>query len=71
VLDFFVLPVTDEIMLTLKRLLSGPGVFTDNLIHVQLEQNGVLVLGAYDNFHRDCVVAYPPTSKEHGGVLWS
>ncbi len=29
---------------------------THAIIHVQIEREGVLQLGSYDNFHRDCVV---------------
>ena len=34
------------------------------IIHVQIEHEGVLQLGAYDNFHPDCVVAGPGISEE-------
>jgi hypothetical protein len=32
-------------------------------VHIQVERAGNLVLGAYDNFHRNCVVASEPTSE--------
>jgi hypothetical protein len=33
------------------------------IIHVQIEQGGALQLGAYDNFHPDCVIAGPGVSE--------
>jgi hypothetical protein len=65
ILDFVVLPVAEETTKALRERLSAPGVFHDGgvLIHVQVEHAGHLVLGAYDNFHKDCVVAYDPTPE--------
>ncbi len=65
-LDFVVVPVTTALVATLKELLSGPGIFGDDgsLIHAQIEHNGRLVFGAYDNFHKDCVVAYEPLDQQ-------
>jgi hypothetical protein len=60
-LEFVVVPVTIQTMSAL-RAISASGKF-DELIHVQIEHAGQLVLGAYDNFHRDCVVAYEPTPE--------
>jgi len=33
------------------------------IIHVQIERNGVPELGAYDNFHPECVVTGPGVSS--------
>src|SRR5262245_20828001 len=33
------------------------------IIHVQIEHGGVLQLGAYDNFHAECVVVGPGVSE--------
>ena len=35
---------------------------TANIVHVQIERAGSLQLGAYDNFHRECVVTGPNVS---------
>lgn len=61
-LDFVVLPVTVDQLVTLKHRLGGAGVFGvgGRLVHVQVEFQGKLVFGGYDNFHKECVVAYPP-----------
>ena len=63
--DFVVIPVTGETLSLLHRRLSGPGLFPDGgaLVHVQLEHAGRIVLGAYDNFHKDCVVASDPAPE--------
>ena len=64
-LDFVAIPVTAETVRALREHLSAPGLFQDGgaLIHVQVEHAGHLVFGAYDNFHKDCVVAYEPTPE--------
>ncbi len=65
-LDFVVLPVSPELVSTLKQIMSGAGIFNDGglLIHAQVEFRGKLVLGAYDNFHEDCVVACEPLGED-------
>jgi hypothetical protein len=65
ILDFVAMPLTPETVGMLHERLSAPGLFQagGGLIHVQVEHAGYLVLGAYDNFHKDCVVAYEPTPE--------
>lgn len=60
--DFVILPISSETLSTLKRNLSVSGLFNDGgaIEHVQIEHQGRQVFGAYDNFHRHCVVAYEP-----------
>jgi len=62
--DFVILPTSAETVSTLKRSLSVPGIFNSHvdLYHVQIEYQGCLVLGAYDNFHRKCVFAREPVT---------
>lgn len=31
----------------------------DQIIHIQIEKDGALAFGAYDNFHPDCIVTGP------------
>jgi hypothetical protein len=33
------------------------------IIRVQIERNGKMAFAAYDNFDRECVVAYPAASS--------
>jgi len=65
ILDFVAVPVTGETAKALRERLSVQDLFHDDgaLIHVQIEHAGHLVFGAYDNFHKDCVVAYELTPE--------
>lgn len=57
-LDFVVLPLTSETQpLIWSRLSVADHLAADGIIHTQIEKNGRLAFGAYDNFHRDCVGA--------------
>ena len=60
-----VVSLTPDRLEQLKNKLVGPGVFGSNgdVIHTQVESEGKLVFGAYDNFHKDCVVACEPISE--------
>lgn len=53
--DFFVTHVTDEVLKLLKNRISEYDFCEEAEIitHVQVEENGELILGAYDNFHSD------------------
>jgi hypothetical protein len=70
-LGFVVIPINADNVRILHERLSATGLFQDGgaLIHVQMEHAGQLVLGAYDNFHQDCVVAYEPTPEALLGQL--
>src|SRR5262249_32911536 len=71
-------PRQDFIVLRLDAANIAP-IFTEviaaglsrAIIHVQIEHGGVLQLGAYDNFHPDCVVAGPGVSDMLLGELKS
>lgn len=62
-LDFVVLHLTSDTWQTLFEQINKAGV-TDKIIHVQIERDGIRELGAYDNFHRDCVIAGPGVSSD-------
>jgi hypothetical protein len=66
VLDFVTLPIGPVSIRELKARLSARGLFQQGgpVIHVPIEHASQLVLGAYDNFHRRCVVAYAPTPEK-------
>ena len=60
--DFVVLQLKpDNIAPIFKEVLAAG--LSRAIIHVQIEYGGVLQLGAYDNFHSDCVVAGPAVSE--------
>ena len=54
-LDFCVLKLNPETIKAIFTQIIIAGL-SDDIIHVQIEKTEVLELGAYDNFHSDCVV---------------
>jgi hypothetical protein len=60
--DFVVLRLGPENIATIFKAVLAAGL-SRAIIHVQIEHGGVLQLGAYDNFHPDCVVAGPAISE--------
>ncbi len=64
-LDFMILPLTDEtVPLIWKELVEKDHLVHEGIIHVQIEKDGELQFGGYDNFHKECVVAYQGVSLE-------
>ncbi len=57
-LDFVVLPLNDSTVRKIWKIISEKDHLVNprGIIHVQIEKNGKLAFGGYDNFHRDCVV---------------
>lgn len=56
--DFVILRLDPSALTTIFQQVTAAGL-TQAIIHVQIEQAGVLELGAYDNFHPGCVVTGP------------
>ena len=56
-LDLVVAPLTKENAAIIAKAICRKGGLSheSGLIHVQIEKDGQLVFGGYDNFHRDCV----------------
>jgi hypothetical protein len=59
--DFVVLRLEPEKIAPIFKEVLAAGL-SRAIIHVQIEHGGALQLGAYDNFHPDCVVAGPAVS---------
>ena len=59
-LDFLVLPLTDETVPPIWRAITEKEhlAYPSGIIHVQIAVDGREIFGAYDNFDRNCVVAY-------------
>ena len=58
-LDFIVLPLSEQTIEEIwKELSEKDHLVHEGIIHVQIEEKGSLVFGGYDNFHRDCTIAY-------------
>jgi glucose dehydrogenase len=60
-LDFVIVKLEPNTILPVFKQVLTAGVKDAN-IHIQIERNGLLQLGAYDSFHRDCVVTGPEVS---------
>jgi len=59
-LDFLAVPLNEATLDEIWNELSKKDhLVHEGIIHVQIENGGELVFGGYDNFHRECVVAYP------------
>jgi hypothetical protein len=62
-LDFLILPLTQKNLSALERAIVSKIAFGHGgIIHVQIERNRKMAFAAYDNFDRECVVAYSDVS---------
>jgi len=57
-IDFVVLPLTPTRVPEIEKAIRSKIAFAGyrGIIHVQIEAEGEIVFGAYDNFGKDCVV---------------
>jgi hypothetical protein len=60
--DFVVLRLSPETVDPIFKQVMAAGL-KQAISHVQIERNGVPELGAYDNFHPECVVTGPGVSS--------
>ena len=60
--DFLVLRLTPETVGPILKEIMAAGL-NQAITHVQIERDGTLELGAYDNFHHGCVVTGPGVSR--------
>lgn len=64
-LDFVVIPLTAQTLSDIwKELSKKDHLVREGIIHVQIESNGKLAFGGYDNFDPECTVAYFGVSTE-------
>ncbi len=56
-LDFIVFPLEPESFTAILMKVFPEGSDPDDIIHIQIEKDGRLAFGAYDNFHPECTVA--------------
>jgi hypothetical protein len=62
--DFRILPLTPQNVSAIVKAITSKIAFGNRgIIHVQIERNGKMAFAAYDNFDRECVVAYPAVSS--------
>ena len=62
--DFIVIPLEPQTVQPILDVVLPEGRFMKDIIHIQIEKNGRLEFGSYDNFHRDCIVAFHGVSTE-------
>jgi hypothetical protein len=62
--DFVVLPLTPNTIDSILEVVLPDRRYMVDIIHIQIEQGGVLQFGAYDNFHPECIVAYTGVPTE-------
>lgn len=62
-LERITLPLTEQNLRDIwKELIAKDHLVREGIIHVQIMYCGKLVFGGYDNFHRECVIAYSGVS---------
>ena len=62
--DFRILTLTPQNVSAIVKAITSKIAFGNRgIIHVQIERNGKMAFAAYDNFDRECVVAYPAVSS--------
>jgi hypothetical protein len=62
--DFRILPLTPQNVSAIVKAITSKIAFGNGgIIHVQIEGNGKMAFAAYDDFDRECVVAYPAVSS--------
>lgn len=58
-LDFVVVQLNESTFPSIwEELAEKDHLVNEGIIHVQIEKDGKLVFGGYDNFHKECTVAY-------------
>jgi len=60
--DFLVIPLESPMGQNLLSAISG--AVPKRIIHIQIEKNGILQFGAYDNFHPGSVFLGPAFTQE-------
>lgn len=71
-LDFVVVPLSEKNLKMINQEFSERSdLFDDEIIHVQIESNGVLVFAAYDNFDEQCTFSLETVSIETLDLLKS
>lgn len=61
-LNFLILNLEPQFVDRVFSQISRIGL-RENIVHVQVEKDGRIELGAYDNFHSECVVTGPAISE--------
>jgi hypothetical protein len=62
--DFVVLPLEDDTVRSILDAVLPDRRFMDDIVHIQIEKNGRLEFGSYDNFHPECIVCFLGVSTD-------
>jgi hypothetical protein len=63
-LDFVVLPLEPVNVQPILDVVLPDRRFMSDINHIQIEKNGSLEFGAYDNFHPECIVCFLGVSPD-------
>jgi hypothetical protein len=63
-LDFVVLPLEPHSVQPILDVVLPDRRFMDDINHIQIEKNGILQFGSYDNFHPECIVCFLGVGQE-------
>jgi hypothetical protein len=59
--DFIVLDLSPSSIQPVLDILFTEKRYSKDIIHIQIEKDGLLQFGSYDNFHDECIVCFPPS----------
>lgn len=62
-LEFVVVPLEANTVASIFKEIEPEGRIARDIVHIQIEEGGSLVLGAYDNFNADGCVVWEATSE--------
>jgi hypothetical protein len=57
---FIVLPLSPDTVRPILDVVLPSNRYLKDVIHIQIEKAGQLQFGAYDQFHHECIVGFPP-----------
>lgn len=57
-LDFAILSLEENTITPILDTILLSNRYKDDIIHIQIEKQGQLQFGSYDNFHKDCIVCF-------------
>jgi len=63
-LGFVVLPLESHTVRPILDVVLPNRRFMDDIVHIQIEKNGRLEFGSYDNFHPECIVCHSGVRTE-------
>jgi hypothetical protein len=62
--DFVVLPLEEHTVRPILDVVLPDRRFMDDIVHIQIEKNGRLEFGSYDNFRPECIVCFLGVSTD-------